>query len=139
MAGGHHASIITAEWTEPAGQERYDLDLRLTQPAPLAGVDVSAALPTARPTISRPRLSRACVLALRCAIRRAGGPCSRRLCLVERILPFRHAVGNDSRRRQSSVIELRVSGDFALHAWISGNHMIAIIGSILRAAAVTKR
>jgi hypothetical protein len=46
-----------------------------------------------------PSISRACVLALRCAIRRAGGPRSRRLCLVERILPFRHAVGNDSRRR----------------------------------------
>jgi hypothetical protein len=46
-----------------------------------------------------PSISRACVLALRCAMRRAGGPRSRGLCLVERILPFRHAVGNDSRRR----------------------------------------
>ena len=46
-----------------------------------------------------PSISRACVLALRCTMRRAGGPRSRGLCLVERILPFRHAVGNDSRRR----------------------------------------
>ena len=46
------------------------------------------------------------------------GPCSRRLRFVEQLFPFRHAVGDDSRRCQRGVIKLRIASNFPLRAFL---------------------